>query len=254
MSGMRIESSAATHPGLVRRVNEDAFCDRTQDGVWAVADGMGGHAYGDWASGTLVAALDAMALPESFDAAAHAVASAIHVGNHVIWAEAQRREQQMGSTVVALFVRGHQFALLWVGDSRAYLLRNGQLYPLSRDHSQVQEMVDRGLILPGEAKAHPRGHVLARAVGVDERLEIDAFIDSVVPGDLFLLCSDGLTGKVEDAELASILATSGGRQAAVDRLIALALARGAPDNVTVLIVTVQEATMLSLAGMPGGFA
>lgn len=254
MSGLRIESAAATHPGLVRRANEDAFCDRAVDGVWAIADGMGGHAHGDWASGTLVSALDAVSLPEPFDEAAHAVASAIHVGNHVIWAEAQRRGQQMGSTVVALFLRGDQFALLWVGDSRAYLLRDGRLHPLSRDHSQVQEMVDRGLISPEEAKAHPRGHVLARAVGVGEKLEIDAFIDTVVPGDLFLLCSDGLTGLVDDAELADVLAAGGGRQAAVDRLIALALERGAPDNVTVLIVTAQETTMLSLAGMPGGFA
>ena len=160
----------------------------------------------------------------------------------------------MGSTVVTLFVRGDRFALLWVGDSRAYLLRRGELHPLSRDHSQVQEMVDRGLISPEQARTHPRGHVLARAVGVAERLEIDAFVDTVVSGDMFLLCSDGLTGLIEDAELAVVLGAGAGRQVAVERLVALALERGAPDNVTVLIVTAQEGTALSLAGMPGGFA
>jgi serine/threonine protein phosphatase PrpC len=253
MRTLRIDSAAGTHPGLVRAANEDAFCERAADGIWAVADGMGGHAHGDWASRTLVSALDTVSLPEDFDAATQAVASAIHVGNHVIWTEAQRRGQQMGSTVVALFARGDRFALLWVGDSRAYLLRDGQLYPLSRDHSQVQELVDRGLISPEEAKTHPRGHVLARAVGVGERLEIDAFTDSVLPGDQFLLCSDGLTGLIDDGELAALLAAGGGRRASVERLIACALERGAPDNVTVLIVTAQEATALSLAGIPGGF-
>lgn len=253
MTPLRFDSAVATHPGLVRAANEDGFCDRARDGLWAVADGMGGHAHGDWASRTLVDSLDAVALPEGFDTAAHAVAGAIHQGNGQIWRESERRGQQMGSTVVALHVQGRQFAILWVGDSRAYLLRDGVLHQLSRDHTQVQEMVDRGLLAAHEASSHPRGHVLARAVGVGERLEVDVVVDEVEPGDIFLLCSDGLSGQVSDAELAALLVGETSRQETVDRLIALTLERGAPDNVTVVLVAAQEATLLSFAG-PGGFA
>ncbi|MGI4732254.1 MAG: PP2C family protein-serine/threonine phosphatase [Janthinobacterium lividum] len=250
---LRMESAALTHPGLVRRANEDSFCERTADGLWAVADGMGGHAHGDWASRTLVGALADVSVAGSFDDAAQVAAGGIYHGNRMIWREARRREQQMGSTVVVLLVRDTRFAILWVGDSRAYLLRGGLLHQLSRDHTQVQELVDRGLIRPDEARSHPRGHVLARAVGVAERIEVDVVVDEVEPGDLFLLCSDGLTGLVSDVELAELLAGAGGRQAIAGRLVALALERGAPDNVTVVLVSAQEATLLSLAG-PGGFA
>ena len=250
---LRFDSAVATHPGLIRAANEDGFCDRPGDGLWAVADGMGGHAHGDWASRTLVDALDAVVLPEMFDGAAHAVAGAIHAGNGQIWRESERRGQQMGSTVVALHVRERRFAILWVGDSRAYLLRDGVLHQISRDHTQVQEMVDRGLLAPHEASSHPRGHVLARAVGVGERLEVDVIVDDIEPGDVFLLCSDGLSGQVSDAELTAILVGGASKRDMVDRLIALTLERGAPDNVTVAVVAAQEATLLSFSG-PGGFA
>lgn len=250
---MRVDGVAATHPGLVRTANEDSFCDRGSDGVWAVADGMGGHAHGDWASRALADALAGATIPPAIDAAAAAVADAIHGANARILAEAARLDKQMGSTIVALVVRDGRFAVLWVGDSRAYLLRSGHLIQLSRDHTQVQEMIDRGLLAAHEARDHPRGHVLARAVGVRAELEVEGIADEVEPGDLFLLCSDGLTGEVDDAEIAAVLTESTGKQAALDRLFALALDRGAPDNVTALIVTAHEATAVSFAGLPGGF-
>ena len=250
---LRLDSAALTHPGLVRRVNEDSFCDRAVDGVWAVADGMGGHVHGDWASRTLAGALANAPLADGFEDAARAVADGIHHGNRLIWREAQRRGQQMGSTVVALLVRDGRFAVLWVGDSRAYLLRAGQLHQLTRDHTQVQELFDRGLLSAEEVRTHPRGHVLARAVGVGERLQVDVVVDEVESGDLFLLCSDGLTGPVTDAEIAALLGEDAARQVVVDRLLALALERGAPDNVTAVLVSAQEATLLSFAA-PGGFA
>ena len=245
--GFRIDSVAGTHPGLVRRVNEDGLCDRGADGLWVVADGMGGHAHGDWASGAVIQALESIDVAGDFDTAAQSVAAAIHSANRRIWSESQRRGQQMGSTVVALLVRDRRFAIIWVGDSRAYLLRGGALHLLSRDHTQVQEMVDRGLISEADARHHPGGHVLARAIGVGARMAVDVVADEVEPGDLFLLCSDGLTGKVEDAELATILA-SGGQQAMLDTLIDTTLERGAPDNVTAILVGVRETTMLALAG------
>ncbi|USU10281.1 protein phosphatase 2C domain-containing protein [Sphingomonadaceae bacterium OTU29MARTA1] len=244
-AAFRIASVAATHPGLVRRVNEDRHCERTADGLWVVADGMGGHAFGDWAANAVVQALDSVAVPPDFDAAVQAVADGIHSANRRIWAEAQRRGQQMGSTVVVLLVQGDRFAALWVGDSRAYLLRDAMLVPLTRDHSQVQEMVDRGLIAPEEATNHPRGHVLARAIGVGARIAVDVVADTVEAGDRFLLCSDGLSGQVPDAGLATIMAAPG-QSVAIEALIARALAAGAPDNVTVILVWAQEITRLDI--------
>lgn len=243
--GLRARAVAATHPGLKRAVNEDRFCDRDDIGLWAVADGMGGHAHGDWASHAVVQALESLTLPQGFPAATQAVADAVHSANRRIWAEAQRRTQQMGSTVVALLVRDHCFAALWVGDSRAYVLREGLLHPLTRDHSQVQEMVDRGLISEDAARHHPRGHVLARAVGVGARLAVDVVSDEVQEGDVFLLCSDGLTGTVDEAEIGRLMAMPD-RQKGLDALIAAALAGGAPDNVTAILVTVQETTRAAL--------
>ncbi len=244
-AAFRIASVAATHPGLVRRVNEDRHCERTADGLWVVADGMGGHAFGDWAANAVVQALDSVAVPPDFDAAVQAVADGIHSANRRIWAEAQRRGQQMGSTVVVLLVQGDRFAALWVGDSRAYLLRDAMLVPLTRDHSQVQEMVDRGLIAPEEAANHPRGHVLARAIGVGARIAVDVVADIVEAGDRFLLCSDGLSGQVPDAGLATIMAAPG-QSVAIEALIARALAAGAPDNVTAILVWAQEITRLDI--------
>ncbi len=244
-AAFRIASVAATHPGLVRRVNEDRHCERTADGLWVVADGMGGHAFGDWAANAVVQALDSVAVPPDFDAAVQAVADGIHSANRRIWAEAQRRGQQMGSTVVVLLVQGDRFAALWVGDSRAYLLRDAMLVPLTRDHSQVQEMVDRGLIAPEEAVNHPRGHVLARAIGVGARIAVDVVADTVEAGDRFLLCSDGLSGQVPDSGLATIMAAPG-QSVAIEALIARALAAGAPDNVTAILVWAQEITRLDI--------
>lgn len=250
---LRLVSTATTHPGLVRRVNEDRHCERPQDGLWVVADGMGGHAHGDWAAHAVVQALEGVELPADFDAAVQTVADGVHSANRRIWAEAQRREQQMGSTVVALLIRDDRFAALWVGDSRAYLLRDDMLVPLTRDHSQVQEMVDRGLIAPEDAAHHPRGHVLARAIGVGARIAVDVVADSVEPGDRFLLCSDGLSGPVVDEELRQSLSRSSPSEA-VEALLAQALARGAPDNVTAIVVAAQEATRLTFADTGGGRA
>lgn len=244
----RIASVAATHPGLVRRVNEDRYAERTADGLWVVADGMGGHAFGDWAAHAVVQAIESVAIPPTFDAAVQAVADGVHSANRRIWAESQRREQQMGSTVVVLLVHGDRFAALWVGDSRIYLRRDDMLVPLTRDHSQVQEMVDRGLIAPEEAADHPRGHVLARAVGVGARIAVDVVTDGVEPGDRFLLCSDGLSGQVADPELAAMLGMPA-QSEAIEALVARALDRGAPDNVTAVLVSVQETTRLEFAGV-----
>ncbi|WP_315760677.1 PP2C family protein-serine/threonine phosphatase [Sphingomonas sp. Y38-1Y] len=245
MTGPRIDAHALTHVGRVRKNNEDSFCERPRDGLWAVADGMGGHERGEVASAAIVEALHAAPLTGQFDDDAPIAADAIHAANARIWAEGQERGGQMGSTVVALLLRGWRFAVLWVGDSRAYLLRGGTLYQLTRDHSQVQDMVDRGLLSEADAAGHPMSHVLARAVGVRPETEVDIVADEAVPGDVFLLCSDGLSGPLADAEIAGLLRT--GDAQAAERLVAATLDRGAPDNVTIVVVALNETTSLSFA-------
>jgi len=247
---LRIESWTRSHEGCVRAHNEDGEIARDEACLWAVADGMGGHEGGEWASGRIVEALAGVAAGGDLDAASDAAAAAIEAANRDILGEARARGRQMGSTVVALIARGVRYRLLWVGDSRAYLLRGGALTQLSRDHSQVQEMVARGLMTPEQAIGHPMGHILSRAVGVQAEVEVDRVEGEMLPGDLFLLCSDGLHGVVAESEIAAHLAREA-PAGALARLEALTLARGAPDNVTMIAVSASEPTLLSLADGPG---
>ena len=242
---IRIESWAKTHEGRVRDHNEDSYCAKEPQGLWAVADGMGGHEGGDWASAQLVEKLDAIDLPKDFEQAQDLVVEAICRANKAILSEARRRGRQMGSTIVTLLVQETRFAILWVGDSRAYLLRDDELVQLSRDHSQVQEMVDRGIMRPEDAVGHPMGHILSRAVGVSDDVKVDRVTGEVLPGDVFLLCSDGLHGYVDEAEIAR-LAGHGSPEQASEELVELTLRNGAPDNVTVVAVWTSEPTLLSL--------
>ena len=243
----RIESWAKTHEGRVRDHNEDSYCARERQGLWAVADGMGGHEGGEWASAKLVEKLDGLDLPADFETACDAIADAIRAANRAILAEAHERGKQMGSTIVVLLVQELRFAVLWVGDSRAYRLRDGALEQLSRDHSQVQEMVERGILRPEDAVGHPMGHILSRAVGVRDEVQIDTVTGDVHPGDVFLLCSDGLHGYVDEKEIARLLARGSPERASED-LVEMTLANGAPDNVTVVAVWASDPTLLSLPG------
>lgn len=243
----RIESWGRTHQGRVRDHNEDSFCAREPHGLWAVADGMGGHEGGEWASAKLVEKLDVAELPDDLEEACAAVTEAIRNANRDILSEGQKRGKQMGSTIVVLLVQNQRYAVLWVGDSRAYRLRDGELAQLSRDHTQVQEMVDRGIMRAEEAVGHPMGHILSRAVGVREEVQIDAVTGDVQPGDVLLLCSDGLHGYVDEKEIARLLAR-GSPERASEELVDLTLANGAPDNVTVVAVWASDPTLLSLPG------
>ena len=243
-AGLRFDHDGLSHQGRIRTNNEDAFCIRGDDGLYVVADGMGGHENGEWASAAIVDALRAVALPADFDAAWAVVAETLHAANATIWNEAESRGLQMGSTVVVLLLRGLRFAVLWVGDSRIYLSRQAMLVQLTHDHTQVQEMLDRGLLTPDQAEGHPMSHVLARAVGVRPSVEVDIVSDTIEIGDVFLLCSDGLTARVTDPEINAVIASP----EPIDRsltLVDLTLARGAPDNVTVITVRAHQPTLLS---------
>jgi serine/threonine-protein phosphatase Stp1 len=242
----RIESAALTHQGRVREKNQDSFCIRERDGLWAVADGMGGHEGGEWASAALVRELERVELATGLDEAGAQVAEALRVANAAIVAEAGERGRQMGTTVVTLIVREQYYLVQWVGDSRAYLLRDGAFSQLSRDHTQVQEMVDRGLMEASQVAGHPMGHILSRAVGVRGEIEIDRAAGEVRPGDVFLLCSDGLHSYVEVDEIRHMLGR-GSPERALDELIAATLAAGAPDNVTAIAVWASDPTLLSFS-------
>lgn len=242
----RIDDMAATHVGNVRSENEDSHISVPRAGVWLVADGMGGHANGRFASTTITEVLEQTDIPEGIEEACEAVAGAVHAANATIFGKSVEVGKQMGSTFVSLIVRGDEFAVMWAGDSRAYLYRDGHLYHLTRDHTQVEAMLERGLLTLEQAIDHPMKHVLARAVGVQTHLQIDAIRDHVAARDMFLLCSDGLHSVIEDHEIAAILAEEGSD--ACDRLIEACLERGAPDNVTVALITAREPTVLALNG------
>ena len=231
---MRFQSWAASHPGAVRSHNEDAFVDRPDLGLWAVADGAGGHDAGEVASGMLKDALDA--LPAGLSASELLSQVRLRVGevHQALREEAARRgpHAMIASTLVVLLARDGHFACLWAGDSRVYLLRGGTLAQVTRDHSLVQELVDAGAITAEEADGHPRANVITRAVGAAEALELDKVSNRLAAGDRFLLCSDGLNKTLSDAELAGLMADPG----PADRLLAEALERRATDNITVVAV------------------
>lgn len=211
---------------------------RTECGLWAVADGMGGHEAGDVASGKIRDALLRLPETEPDRLVENAIAALGGVNRELLaLAGSNDSERTIGSTVVGLVIAGGQYRCFWAGDSRAYRVRGGEIAQLSRDHSLVQSLVDAGMLEPAQAVDHPNASVITRAVGVAEELKIELASGDAQPGDRFLLASDGLTRVVDDQELAAVLASSGPEEAA-DQLVETVLARGAPDNVTLIIVKI----------------
>jgi serine/threonine protein phosphatase PrpC len=240
--GLAIDSAAATHCGLVRPVNEDAILDRAQIGLWAVADGVGGADAGDRASQSIIASLSHLpAAADGFELLERTRQSLLEVNARLCReAHCANSGRAIASTVVCLLISCDRFYCLWAGDSRLYRLRAGQLEQISRDHSEVQSLVEYGLITAEEARHHPGANRITRAVGADYVLELECADGEVQPGDLFLLCSDGLTKVVDDAEIAEVL----GRLApaeTIECLISTTLDRGAPDNVSIAAIRTAAA-------------
>ena len=234
----RIRAWATTHVGARRTHNEDTVVNRPDLGLWAVADGAGGHAAGEVASGMIAAALEAIAPDASPTELLSEVRTRIAATHSALRAEAERRgpDVTIASTVVVLVVREAHFACLWAGDSRAYLLRDGALLQVSHDHSLVQELVDSGAISAADAERHPHANIITRAVGAaTDDLTLDKVSDKLRPGDRFLLCSDGLNKTLDDADLAAVL-EGAGNEAPSEALVAAALARQVNDNVTAVVV------------------
>ncbi|HUH83482.1 MAG TPA: protein phosphatase 2C domain-containing protein [Stellaceae bacterium] len=235
----RWRSAAITHVGKVRKLNEDAFFAAPLIGLWAVADGVGGADAGDRASGLIVEALGGVSEPTTASGFLSEVRNRLNAVNDALRREATARNcDAIASTVVALLLFGGYFACVWAGDSRLYCLRDGNLRQISRDHSEVQELVDQGVLDPADARSYRRANVITRAVGADESLVLDVVHDRVEKDDVFLLCSDGLTKTLEDAEIADILKLP--VASSVEELVRIALERGAPDNVTVIAVQIVD--------------
>jgi protein phosphatase len=229
-------SAMRTHVGKVRELNEDAVLDRPDVGLWAVADGMGGHQGGDRASRLVIDAL--AALPQPFAGLsdfADAARRELEAVNRRLHDEARNGAGSIsGSTVATLLAHGRRGAAIWAGDSRVYRFRDKSLQALSRDHSQIEEWVVSGLLDRRQAGGHPACNVITRAVGAAHRLELDTIAFDVQPGDAFILCSDGLYNEVDEEQMSRILDDADSQQA-VEQLLAAALAGAARDNISVVV-------------------
>lgn len=233
---VQYRSASYSHVGMVRQVNEDAFLELPEKGLWAVADGMGGHAAGDYVASLIVDSLRRAQPADALSIYTCALRAALTEVNATVRRETLRRGlSMMGSTVVALAVRDDQGVCLWAGDSRLYRLRDGELMGISRDHSYVQDLQDSGLLSEAEARVHPRANIVTRAVGVADGLEVAMLNLDILPGDTWLLCSDGLNKTAEDHEIRDVLGHADPYQV-VRSLVHLGLTRGAPDNITAIVV------------------
>ncbi len=238
---------ARTDVGMVRSGNEDNFfveADSTR-GIFVVADGMGGHAAGEVASEMAVQIVARGLLPlQSVDAdgAPATVARALMDANRAIYERmmAEVDKQGMGTTISVLVMSDSGYLIGQIGDSRIYLLRDGALRQITKDHSYVQEQVDAGLLTPEQARYHPYSNVITRCAGASAAVEADIYSGATQPGDVFLVASDGLTGMVDDRRLQQLLLARTGPGRIVDMLISDANSRGGLDNITAIVVQVDR--------------
>lgn len=240
-----MQVAAKTEIGRVREINEDAFL--TEGFLLAVADGMGGHNAGEIASTHALEQFKKTFGPPVPDASPDEIVSALEnavtTANAKLHKEAsgQQAYSGMGTTLTAAFFHEGSLYLAQVGDSRAYLLRDGEIRQLTTDHTLVDEMVKRGDIGPEIARIHPLRHVITRALGSYDRVAADITVEPLQPGDKVLLCSDGLSSRVEDSVIAKKVAGAKGIKSAVTALVKAALAAGGDDNITVVLAEFLEA-------------
>jgi protein phosphatase len=229
-------SGASSDVGRVRRENEDSFLVLPERGVFAVADGMGGHEAGSLASAAVVDSLRSISEPTTVNELLAQCRERLSHANQDLLEIADRRGGKViGTTVAALLAWEGYYACVWSGDSRIYLVRNGRIEQVSRDHTEVAELVAEGLLSAEEARTWPRRNVITRAVGVRGELELEVAQGVLEKGDIFVICSDGLTTHVKDSEILEH-ASGTAPQGACDALVALTMERGASDNVTVIVV------------------
>ena len=235
---MRFDCVSRTHVGLLRKINEDSVFADPDRGIWAVADGMGGHEAGELASAMVTDALRCLPVGSDIDETATRAVNALRQVNRELIDLARSgggyRKVIIGTTVVGLAIAGGSYRCFWMGDSRAYRIRDGKIERLTHDHSLVQELVDAGMLGADEAERHESANKITRAIGASDEVRVDIVGGDAKQGDQFLLASDGLTRVVRDHELADAIGSRSPPQAG-DELIEMVLARGAPDNVSLII-------------------
>lgn len=249
-----VDASGLTHAGMIREQNEDRIHLNHEDGLYLVADGMGGHAAGEIASDIAVQAVNEFIIhtrrdreltwPYAYDETlsydGNRLQTAIRLANNRIREAVEEKSeyQGMGSTMVSLLVNEDRTTIGSVGDSRVYRLRGGVLKLLTNDHSWVNEQMQEGMLTEEQARTHPFRNVVTRALGSDSAVEVDVRSGTAEAGDCFLLCSDGLSGMIEEEEIARLLAAAAdtGAEAACKTLVDAANQAGGKDNVSVIIV------------------
>lgn len=254
---MELEVGQGTNTGMIRSGNEDSYFSDPEHGLFVVADGMGGHAAGEVASDMAVRILaDELRVVGEIageGAAGERVERSLKLANLAIYQRTLTEidKQGMGTTVSVLILRGGRYLIGQVGDSRVYLLRDGQLRQVTKDHSYVQEQVDAGVLTPEQARYHPYSNVITRCVGAAQDVEPDIYQGEIRRGDTFLVASDGLTGMVDDRRLQQLLMARASAQRVVDALIAEANGRGGLDNITAIVVRVLSGSDAT-SGAPEG--
>jgi protein phosphatase len=226
--------------GTVRSHNEDSYLDDSDNRLWAVADGMGGHEAGDVASQAIVRHLREVVRPNLAVDYVDRVDDALAAVNAELIGYAQtHRLQMVGSTAVVLADAGHYMLCAWAGDSRIYRLSAGGLRQLTTDHNQAREMISTGQFSAAELQSNAHAGALVRAVGAEPNLVVEWVVTEAAPDDVFLLCSDGITKEMSDPEIADALGRSTRVKEIGDSLVDTCLARGARDNITVVVVRVE---------------
>jgi protein phosphatase len=245
---MRITATGITDVGRKRDRNEDAFLINDELMLYVVADGMGGHAGGQHASALAVNTVEELvddlepdgddpveAVRVSLDRAVRQAGARIHA-----FAQTHPEFHGMGTTIVLVLVQDQNAYVAHVGDSRVYLLRDGAIEQVTDDHSLVAQSIREGLLTEDQARSHRMRNVITRALGFNEDVQVDIQVRALRRGDRYLLCSDGLSGKLEADEMAELLARHDTPEA-IRQLVGLACARGGDDNITAVVVTVEEA-------------
>ncbi len=232
----QFDTGAVTDKGCVREQNEDNYLMKPGSGVWLVADGMGGHEAGDFASGRIVETVDSIGVPaSSLDLHARFVDRINKAHKEIQDRSRELNGVTIGATLVAVLAFEDNVACVWSGDSRIYRLRDGEFQQVTTDHTEAEELLAAGSITREQADNWPRKNVITRAIGVTANPQLEEAYATLRAGDSFVLCSDGLTGHVNDDEIA--LAASGeDAQSIAQDLVDMTLQRGATDNVTVVVV------------------
>lgn len=232
-----IQSSTVSHVGNIRELNEDAYYVSEAEGVWCLADGMGGYEAGEVASAMVVDAVAAACGAQSIEANLQSIDSAMQQVNlHMQRSDGSEQSSIMGSTVLVVLAMDNQCACLWAGDSRLYLYRDHLLYQMSKDHSLVQELADQGIIKEEEMQHHPKSHVITRAVGAHPELELERIYFDLLPSDQLLMCSDGLYNELSLEDIIQVLGSDQSVNEKAQSLLNQVLIGQAKDNVTVTVI------------------